>query len=156
VFGPFHIFMNSIASSRLQASKSNRRSCRIAEMTASTQEPTTNCQSPSGRHPCYSTVNRTRRGLRARSGERALRLIRILLGATFASRLMVPATRAGPDIHLLPQAREPSQMIECVFSASPETIRREPRELNSVAQSATCRTWQPAHRSIPMFLLFPY
>jgi hypothetical protein len=28
---------------------------------------------------------------------------------------------AGPDIHLQPQARRPSQKIECVFSASPET-----------------------------------
>jgi hypothetical protein len=33
--------------------------------------------------------------------------------------------------------RGPSQKIECVFSASPATIRREPRELISVAQSAT-------------------
>jgi hypothetical protein len=27
---------------------------------------------------------------------------------------------------------------------------------NSFAQSATCRTWQPALRLIPMFWLFPY
>jgi hypothetical protein len=40
---------------------------------------------------------------------------------------------------------EPSQMIEFVFAASPETIRREPQEFfTSIAQSATCRTWQPA------------
>ncbi len=31
----------------------------------------------------------------------------------------------------------PLQKIEFVFAASPETIRREPREYDSVAQSAT-------------------
>ena len=41
-----------------------------------------------------------------------------------------------------------------MFAASPETIRREPRELISVAQSATCRTWQPA-RSVILSIFFP-
>jgi hypothetical protein len=37
---------------------------------------------------------------------------------------------AEPDIHLLPPAMKwPSQKIEFVFSASLETIRREPREI---------------------------
>src|SRR5271167_1986938 len=45
----------------------------------------------------------------------------------------------------------PSQKIEYVFAASPETIRREPRELISFAQSATCRTWQPARCVILLF-----
>jgi hypothetical protein len=40
---------------------------------------------------------------------------------------MIPAF-AEPDIHSLSQALRPSQKIECVFSASPETIRREPLE----------------------------
>jgi hypothetical protein len=40
----------------------------------------------------------------------------------------------------------PLQMIEFGFSASLETIRREPPEVNSIAQSATCETWQPALR----------
>jgi len=39
---------------------------------------------------------------------------------------------------------EPSQMIEFVFSASPETIRNEPLECCSFARSATGGTWQPA------------
>jgi hypothetical protein len=42
-------------------------------------------------------------------------------------------------------SEKPSQKIEFVFSASPETIRREPRRMISFAQSATCRTWQSAH-----------
>jgi hypothetical protein len=37
-------------------------------------------------------------------------------------------------------------MIEFVFSASPETIRSEPPEFCSFAQSANGGTWQPAHR----------
>ena len=45
-----------------------------------------------------------------------------------AFRRVVPA-HAEPDIHLLSRApKEPSQMIEFVFSASPETIRSEPPE----------------------------
>jgi len=41
---------------------------------------------------------------------------------------MVPAF-AEPDIHSLSRVLvRPSQKIEYVFSASPETIRREPQE----------------------------
>jgi hypothetical protein len=59
---------------------------------------------------------------------------------------------AEPDIHLLSQAPgEPSQKIEFVFTASPETIRAEPLEWNSFAQSATGGTWQPA-RCLVLFL----
>jgi hypothetical protein len=61
---------------------------------------------------------------------------------------VVPAF-AEPDIHLLSRARGPSQKIEFVFSASPETIRREPREfdlLRSVGHLrdlASCAPWNP-------------
>src|SRR5260370_33937318 len=48
--------------------------------------------------------------------------------ATYASRHRF-LRWAEPDIHLLSRApKGPSQKIEFVFSASPETIRREPRE----------------------------
>jgi hypothetical protein len=41
-------------------------------------------------------------------------------------------------------------MIEFVFAASPETIRSEASgDALSFAQSATCRTWQPARCVIP-------
>src|SRR5438045_4819306 len=47
----------------------------------------------------------------------------------FCLSAVVPAF-AEPDIHSLAWARRPSQKIECVFSASPETVRREPREVH--------------------------
>ena len=47
----------------------------------------------------------------------------------------------------------PSQMIEYVFSASSETIRRESQELIFVAQSAMGRTWQSARFMIPVDFL---
>lgn len=40
---------------------------------------------------------------------------------------VVPAF-AEPDIHSLSRVQGPSRKIESVFSASPETIRREPLE----------------------------
>jgi hypothetical protein len=41
---------------------------------------------------------------------------------------VVPAS-AEPDIHLLPRGpHRPSQKIELVFSASPETVRGEPQK----------------------------
>jgi len=47
-----------------------------------------------------------------------------------------PCRLVGPDIHLLSQARcRPSRMIEFVFAASPETIRREPQECLSPSLS---------------------
>jgi hypothetical protein len=62
-------------------------------------------------------------------GRARVSLIRIQGLRTSASRRMVPASDAGPDIHLLSRAqREPSQMIEFGFAASPETIRNEPPE----------------------------
>src|SRR4029077_4020977 len=48
----------------------------------------------------------------------------------------------------------PSQKIEFVFSASPETIRGSLGSLISFAQSATCGTWQSAHRGI-LLIFFP-
>ena len=46
-----------------------------------------------------------------------------------ASRLVVPASLQDRTSICCLRLEEPSQMIEFVFSASPETIRREPREL---------------------------
>src|SRR6516162_4886813 len=64
---------------------------------------------------------------------------------------MVPAFRRTGHPFPVSGPRGPSPKIECVFAASPETIRREPREWISFAQSATCRTWQPA-RSVILLL----
>jgi hypothetical protein len=50
-------------------------------------------------------------------------------------------------------ALRPSQMIEFVFAASPETIRSEASgDWLSIAQSAIRRTWQPA-RCVILFSL---
>jgi hypothetical protein len=64
----------------------------------------------------------------ARSGERAFLLLRTPRHARYASRHRFLHS-AEPDIHSLSQApQEASQKIELVFSASPETNYREPRE----------------------------
>jgi hypothetical protein len=47
---------------------------------------------------------------------------------TFASRRVVPALSRTGHPFAASGSEEPSQKIEFVFSASPETIRREPRE----------------------------
>src|SRR5713226_5021880 len=44
-----------------------------------------------------------------------------------------------------------SQKIEGVFSASPETIRREPREFDLRRSVGNCRTWQSARCVILLF-----
>src|SRR5436190_10358969 len=94
-----------------------------------------------------SLLSRKNTGAQARSGERAL------FGCgtaqlAFCLSAVVPAF-AEPDIHSLSRARRPSQKIECVFSASPETVRREPREFHlrcSVGQwrdLAVCALYDP-------------
>src|SRR5205807_1122821 len=45
----------------------------------------------------------------------------------------------------------PSQKIECVFSASPETIRREHREFDLRRSVGNRRTWQSARCAILLF-----
>ena len=79
------------------------------------------------RHPCKSSV-KEKHGC---SG--ALGRARIFRMQNRSARILplggVPAF-AEPDIHLLSRAQRPSQKIECVFSASHETVRREPREFH--------------------------
>jgi hypothetical protein len=64
--------------------------------------------------------------------------------ATCASRRMVPAVRRTGHPFAVSGPNGPSQKIECVFAASPETIQGSLGSLISSAQSATCGTWQPA------------
>jgi hypothetical protein len=52
--------------------------------------------------------------------------------------------------------QEPSQKIEFVFSASPETIRREPRELELLRSVANRQDLAACASMILMFLPFPY
>jgi hypothetical protein len=68
----------------------------------------------------------------------------------------VPAF-AEPDIYLLSPALGPSQKIEFVFAASPETIRGEPREFDlrrsvgKMRDLAACALCNP----VAFFLLLP-
>jgi hypothetical protein len=59
----------------------------------------------------------------------------------------------GSDIHLLPLARVgPSQKIELMFSASPETVREEPKESFDFRRSlGQGGTWQSARFTISRF-----
>src|SRR3569833_97196 len=53
-------------------------------------------------------------------------------------------------------SEEPSQKIEFVFSASPETIRREPREFEFRRSVRYLRDLAVCASMILMFLPFPY
>ena len=65
---------------------------------------------------------------RARSGERANQQFQDVLGATVCLSASVPALGRTRHPFAVSGSEEPSPKIEFVFSASPETIRREPRE----------------------------
>src|SRR5207245_2274415 len=64
-------------------------------------------------------------------------------GGSCLRRTGPPFTVSGPC--------GPSQKIECVFSASPETIRREPREFDLRRSVGNRRTWQSARCVILLF-----
>jgi hypothetical protein len=65
---------------------------------------------------------------RARSGERANQQFQDVLGATVCLSASVPALGRTRHPFAVSGLEGPSPKIEFVFSASPETIRREPRE----------------------------
>src|ERR1700687_3584864 len=67
---------------------------------------------------------------RARSGERANQQFQDVLCATVCLSASVPALGRTRHPFAVSGSEEPSPKIEFVFSASPETIRREPREGN--------------------------
>src|SRR5438132_14273493 len=82
----------------------------------------------------------------ARTGElwQNPQLARVPLGdASFPRRTGHPFTVSHPC--------GPSQKIECVFTASPETIRREPREFDIRRSVSNRRTWQSARCVILLF-----
>ena len=65
---------------------------------------------------------------RARSGERANQQFQDVLRATVCLSASVPALGRTRHPFAVSGLEGPSPKIEFVFSASPETIRREPRE----------------------------
>jgi len=64
----------------------------------------------------------------ARSGERANHQFQDVLRATVCLSASVPALGRTRHPFAVSGSEEPSQKIEFVLSASPETIRREPQE----------------------------
>ena len=99
-----------------------------------------------------SLLSRENRILLTRASEERAKPCRPELQlAIYASRRVVAAHRRTGHPFAVSGSKEPSQKIEFVFSASPETIRGEPLEWNSFAQSATGGTWQPA-RCVVLFL----
>ena len=109
--------------------------------------------SPSGRRPCKSVVKRKQNSPDARyGGARKIEHLQNPQLATCASRhWFLPSQNRTSICCLRPVG--PSQKIEFVFTASPETIRGSLGSLRSFAQSATCGTWQPARCVI--LLSFP-
>src|SRR5579864_779962 len=105
---------------------------------------------PNCRHPCTS-LSRRKRSPEARFGGarnvgpcQNLQLARVPLGdGSCLRRTGHPFAVSGPC--------GPSQKIECVFSASPETIRREPREFDLRRSVGNRRTWQSARCVILLF-----
>src|SRR2546430_6751243 len=103
------------------------------------------------RRPCKSIVKgekdcpagRFRRSAHCRTCQN-LQLTRVPLGGgSCLRRTGHPFTVSGPC--------GPSQKIECVYSASPETIRREPREFDLRRSVGNRRTWQSARCVILLF-----
>src|SRR2546430_32780 len=106
------------------------------------------------RRPCKSLVKgekdspdaRFRRSAHCRTCQN-LQLTRVPLGGgSCLRRTGHPFAVSGPE--------GPSQKIESVFSASPEKFEESLWSLISIAQSATCRTWQPARCVIPICFFF--
>ncbi len=79
------------------------------------------------RHPCKS-LSTEKHESSFRALESALLVRSGVAVARVASRRLVPALSRTGHPFAASGSAEPSQKIEFVFSASPETIRREPRE----------------------------
>jgi hypothetical protein len=82
------------------------------------------------RHPCKSFV-KLRHGCPRHAQESVqVNSPRMFHTQKYASRQSVPALGRTRHPFAVSDSEEPSQKIEFVFSASPETIRREPREFD--------------------------
>src|SRR6516165_9037590 len=91
----------------------------------------------------------------ARSGERALDLIRILCCARMPLGWWF-LHLAEPDIHLLSETpQSPHRRLSWCSLPVPKQFVESLGSLRSFAQSANGGTWQSAHRMILMVLAFP-
>ena len=101
-------------------------------------------------HPCKSLSTEKHKIFWARSGERAIRLIRILRYAVLPLGWWFLLS-AEPDIHLLSETpKSPHRRLSLCSLPVPKQTEGA-SGVASVAQPVICRTWQPAHRMILMF-----
>src|SRR2546430_2320439 len=108
-------------------------------------------QFPDCRHPCKSFVKGEKDSPDARlGGARTIEAIRTRSSHVCLSAVVSCLRRTGHPFTISGPCG-PSQKIECVFSASPETIRREPREFDLRRSVGNCRTWQSARCVILFF-----
>ena len=102
------------------------------------------------RHPCKSLSTEKHKIFWARSGERAIRLIRILRYAVLPLGFWFLLS-AEPDIHLLSETpKSPHRRLSLCSLPVPKQTEGA-SGVASVAQPVICGTWQPAHRMILMF-----
>jgi hypothetical protein len=103
-------------------------------------------------HPCKSLSTEKHKIFCARSGERAIRVIRILRYATVPLGWWFLLS-AEPDIHLLSKTpKSPHRRLSLCSLPVPKQTEGA-SGVASVAQPVTCGTWQPAHRMILIFFL---
>src|SRR5207249_5005079 len=108
-------------------------------------------QFPDCRPPCKSFVKGEKDSPDARlGGARTIEAIRTRSSHVCLSAVVSCLRRTGHPFTVSGPCG-PSQKIECVFSASPETIRREPREFDLRRSVGNRRTWQSARCVILLF-----
>src|SRR5439155_514461 len=102
-------------------------------------------------HPCKSFVKGEKDSPDTRlGGARTIEAIRTRSSHVCLSAVVSCLRRTGHPFTVSGPCG-PSQKIECVFSASPETIRREPREFDLRRSVGNRRTWQSARCVILLF-----
>jgi len=102
---------------------------------------------PSSRPPCKS-LSREKTILLTRATEERAKLSH-LKNPQFASCASRPWFLPSQDIHLLSRARWGlHRRLSLCSLPVPKQSEESLRSLSSFAQSATCRTWQSAHRGI--------
>ena len=104
---------------------------------------------PDHGHPCKSLSTEKHKIFWARSGERAISLIRIRGCATVPLGWWFLLS-AEPDIHLLSETPKSPHRRSSLCSLPVPKQPMGASGVASVAQPVTCGTWQPAHRVILM------
>ncbi len=106
---------------------------------------------PCSRHPCKSFVKR-RHGCSGRARESAQAYSSGMFSTQECLSASVPAFGRTRHPFAASSSEEPSQKIEFVFSASPETIRREPPECNLLRSVGNLQDLAVCALFIPFYL----